>query len=200
MARPPTPAPLNLGLQAAALKRDYPEGDTVLSRGQLLTWKGSLRPTEVSADYEVLLAYQPRLCHDPFVYVVSPRLRAWRGDPLPHVYQHNRLCLYLDDEWTPTKPLADTFLPWAANWLFFYEVWVATGDWLGEGEHPGSRSRSNRATRRDRQRAVPAHGRPLQHDAAFDHYLTLLHDGIRQAYGPDADLQELLVNLSPPAS
>lgn len=32
--------------------------------------------------------------------------------------------------------LVDSVLLWASLWLFFYEVWLATGDWLGGGEHP----------------------------------------------------------------
>ncbi len=35
--------------------------------------------------------------------------------------------------------LADTILPWASLWLFYYEVWLATGEWVGGGEHPGER-------------------------------------------------------------
>jgi hypothetical protein len=33
--------------------------------------------------------------------------------------------------------LADTIIPLASLWLFYYEVWFATGEWLGGGEHPG---------------------------------------------------------------
>jgi hypothetical protein len=32
--------------------------------------------------------------------------------------------------------LADTVVPWTSEWLFFYEVWHATGLWLGGGTHP----------------------------------------------------------------
>jgi hypothetical protein len=32
--------------------------------------------------------------------------------------------------------IADTIVPWAALWLVFYEYWLATGLWLGGGEHP----------------------------------------------------------------
>ena len=33
--------------------------------------------------------------------------------------------------------IADTILPWTSLWLYFYELWHATGQWLGGGEHPG---------------------------------------------------------------
>jgi len=35
--------------------------------------------------------------------------------------------------------LADTILPWASLWFFYYEIWLATGEWVGGGEHPGDR-------------------------------------------------------------
>ena len=38
-------------------------------------------------------------------------------------------------------PIADTIIPWTSEWLFFYELWLATGgEWLGEGEHPPPRT------------------------------------------------------------
>lgn len=32
--------------------------------------------------------------------------------------------------------LADTIVVWASEWLFFYESWLLTGDWLGGGHEP----------------------------------------------------------------
>jgi hypothetical protein len=32
--------------------------------------------------------------------------------------------------------IADTLVPWASEWLFDYELWLATGEWYGGGiEH-----------------------------------------------------------------
>jgi hypothetical protein len=49
-----------------------------------------------------------------------------------------RLCLYLPsaDEWMPTQLIAETIVPWTSLWLFYYETWHATGEWLGGGDHP----------------------------------------------------------------
>ena len=39
-------------------------------------------------------------------------------------------------EWNPTMLLSRTIVPWASEWLLFYELWVITGVWLGGGiEH-----------------------------------------------------------------
>jgi hypothetical protein len=31
------------------------------------------------------------------------------------------------------EPVDNTILPWISEWLFFYELWLFTGDWLGGG-------------------------------------------------------------------
>lgn len=91
-----------------------------------------------------------RLTYDPIVYVVDPPLRRYENKPIPHVFDLNTLCLFLGKhEWNPTLLIADTIVPWAAEWLVFYEVWLAIGEWLGGGVHPraGSTSRSARRSR-----------------------------------------------------
>jgi hypothetical protein len=32
--------------------------------------------------------------------------------------------------------VADYIIPWISCWLYFYEVWLATGTWIGGGTHP----------------------------------------------------------------
>ena len=32
--------------------------------------------------------------------------------------------------------LFDTLIPWTAEWLWYFEDWLATGVWSGGGEHP----------------------------------------------------------------
>lgn len=59
---------------------------------------------------------------------------------IPHVYPGKRLCLYLprSGEWTHEKYISETIVPWTSLWFYYYEVWDATGEWLGGGEHPSS--------------------------------------------------------------
>ncbi len=52
------------------------------------------------------------------------------------MYDQKRLCLYLPGQWSGEKPIAVTIVPWASVWLYFYEVWRATGEWLGGGVEP----------------------------------------------------------------
>jgi hypothetical protein len=71
----------------------------------------------------------------PTVSVVDPVLQPHPDSPwLPHVYEGNRLCLNLPAEWTANDLLGDTVLPWTAEWLMYYELWLATDStWLGGG-------------------------------------------------------------------
>lgn len=56
---------------------------------------------------------------------------------LPHVYSHEeqRLCLYSPNkaEWTREKLISSTIIPWAVEWLQYYELWLPNGKWLGGG-------------------------------------------------------------------
>lgn len=128
---------INMGWQAAAIKAKF---DTIKIEysNNMLVWEGYLQPTVISRKYKVLLIYYSSMF--PEVYVLEPsRLRRGPNDKLPHVYskEEQRLCLFLRRErkWTPSKLLATTVIPWAAEWLYFYEIWIITGKWKGGGTH-----------------------------------------------------------------
>lgn len=59
------------------------------------------------------------------------------GKKVPHMYPDGSLCLYYPDydEWEFTDRWAETLVPWASLWLYYYEIWLMTGDWLGGGIH-----------------------------------------------------------------
>lgn len=66
--------------------------------------------------------------------VVDPPLDLHEGEPkLPHVYPGDELCLYYPSQWRSDLLLAVTVLPWTAEWLLHYEIWLATGKWTGGG-------------------------------------------------------------------
>jgi hypothetical protein len=176
MARPPARLAhgLSLAVQAAHLERRYPDGRIVL-RPSRLTWLDHLRPTEISHTYEVLGVIEPGWA--PLVYVVDPPLQRRGEEPVPHLHSANDLCLYVGDDWDDTMIVADTLIPWTSEWLFFYETWHATGDWLGGGMHPDRR--------RPRQ-----YRRDLQHDRKGRRSVRL-RAGIQQAYGRSADIDML---------
>jgi hypothetical protein len=72
--------------------------------------------------------------------VEAPDLEALAGgNDLPHVYRNpTRLCLFLPGagEWQPWMRVDQTIVPWSLLWLWYFEEWLATGDWKGGGIHP----------------------------------------------------------------
>lgn len=134
-----------LAVQERFLKKDFPASRTVIENSKLI-WKGTFQPTPFSKEYKVRLEYV--LGHRLEAFVIEPeKLPLYPGKRiLPHVYDSERqlLCLYFKDEWTGTKILANTVVPWIAEWLYFYEIWFETGNWEGGGLHPPSK-KSKRA-------------------------------------------------------
>ena len=49
-------------------------------------------------------------------------------------HDKQELCLFWKN-WDATMPLANTIVPWVADWLYYYEVWLFTGEWEGGGIH-----------------------------------------------------------------
>jgi hypothetical protein len=103
-----------------------------------LVWEYRVRPTALSREYLVRIAFDRG--DVPVVFIVQPDLlKLAAGRPLPHVYQNPlRLCLVLPgtQEWTGTMRIDQTFVPWAATWLFYFEEWLGSDEWKGGGQHP----------------------------------------------------------------
>lgn len=113
----------------------------------MVTWTGTLQPTALSATYTVRVQY--RLGSAPRVMILSPQLRPRDdGGVIPHVYGHDRPCLYYPKfrEWHPGAFVGETIVPWASLWLHYYELWHATGEWLGGGIHMPRSSRHRRTS------------------------------------------------------
>lgn len=89
---------------------------------------GKIQPTEYSAEYKIRLLYDG--ADVPKVYVVDPELPY---DIDAHMYSDKRLCLYYpkEDPWKHHKSIADTIIPWTAEWLVYYELYQIDGKWYG---------------------------------------------------------------------
>jgi hypothetical protein len=107
-----------------------------------VTWRGTLQPSQLSPAYQIRLRY--REGHRPDVSVLQPVLQSKEGW-LPHVYADSgNICLSLSYEWDASMYVAETTMPWAAEWLFFYELWLATDEWLGGDLHGEPRTLRNK--------------------------------------------------------
>jgi hypothetical protein len=126
---------LSAAQQAFGLRAQFPHVQGKLKAGRLV-WTGELQPTALSRSYCVQIAYGPR--GQPKVRVLE-NLATYEARSLPHTYSDGTLCLHQSHEWTATMSIADTIVPWTAEWLAYYEIWLVTGEWYGGGEWPPAR-------------------------------------------------------------
>jgi len=137
--------------QIKAMRRRWPNFQVTTAQSSVV-WHGTVQPNELSylIHIDALIGLQKGnnwfVLSAPIVKVIRPRLKLqWDVEekPLPHVYLDKQapelspLCLYdpAKHEWTPNYLIADTIVPWACIWLSCYEMWSATGEWLGGGRH-----------------------------------------------------------------
>lgn len=93
-----------------------------------LICKGSIQPTDLSRIYELKLLYDGAA--PPRVHVIDPVIPY---DIDAHMYSDKSLCLYYpkDNPWKHTMSIADTIIPWTAEWLVYYELYQIDGKWHG---------------------------------------------------------------------
>lgn len=132
--------PVSISSQLKVLDKYYPDGQIASHTHTTLSWIMDIVPTPNSASYRIKVDYA--IGGSPKVYVISPKVlaKAEGKTSLPHVYSQSeqQLCLFMPGfgEWEPYKFIAKTIIPWTAEWLAFYEIWLFTGVWEGEGLHP----------------------------------------------------------------
>jgi hypothetical protein len=134
----PTPA-ISLALQQMHIQHRFPGFSFAWVAGEGI-WRGKLQPRDMSAVYELEIRY--RLGNVPQVRVLSPAL----APNAPHLYREGTLCLYWPREWVwrGNCLIAETILPWAALWLYYYELWLDTGKWLGPSSHDQSSAQTTK--------------------------------------------------------
>ncbi len=127
---------LSIAQQKYLLEKAFPNSKVSITGHNKIVWNYKLKPTALSSWYNVRLVYDGRTTD---VYIVQPNpLQKAKGETkLPHVYDQKKqkLCLYWKD-WNKTLSLSKTVVPWIADWLFYYEIWLYTGVWEGGGIHP----------------------------------------------------------------
>jgi len=105
------------------------------NHGNRIVWRGLLQPTPWSECYQIEIVYQ--IPQRPQIRVLAPGLRIRSGcKKCPHTFEDGSLCVHQSHEWNAKLLIATTIVPWISMWLYFYEVWLRTGAWRGEGTHP----------------------------------------------------------------
>jgi len=127
---------LPISQQIIAMNLSFPEFDAEWKKNTVI-WTGVLQPTSLSMKYTVEITYSLDM-RQPEVHVLAPSLKIRGEEKIPHFYPGNKLCLFRPKkkEWTKEMLIAETIVPWTSLWLYYYEIWHATGKWLGGGEHP----------------------------------------------------------------
>jgi hypothetical protein len=120
---------LTIAQQALGLRSVFPDAELVNSRDRL-SWTGRLQPCELSRIYTVQITYTHG--RYPVTRVLDPQLETTEKGFLPHTYSDKTLCLHDAGQWAEHMLIVDTIVPWSAEWLLHYEIWLATGEWLGD--------------------------------------------------------------------
>ena len=126
--------------QQIALMQSYPDASCYIHRSTL-TWEGSIRPSPLSRFYRVIITY--KIGKRPLVTVGGDELPGLDRSDFPHWFSIDRrnktvnICLHLPHEFDASQLISECIIPWTAEWLYFYEIWLATGEWCGGGKHPG---------------------------------------------------------------
>ncbi len=122
--------------QVFSMRFKYPHFLTAFTSYSSMRVTGVLQPTSRSDAYQFVLKYS--LVNTPKTKIISPALeKNSKGEEAPHLYPYENLCLYHPQyqEFNRTDFLSDTIVPWTSLWLYYYEVWHLTDEWLGGGEH-----------------------------------------------------------------
>lgn len=132
----PSRSRLSLREQVGRMEARHPQFSAKHWRGKHIEWVGRLSPNPACATYEVRITYN--IGAYPKVFVLSPPLQCSEDVPPPHMYKDKSLCLFLPEarEWDSSMAIAETIVHWTSSWLYFYEVWLASGIWSGGGRHP----------------------------------------------------------------
>lgn len=161
--------------QDQLLRAAYPQFATQEISRTRGVWVGELTPRNRS--YRIRIEYElpdhlvlrgiDTYEFYPRVYVLSPELERhadFELGPIPHVWwdktfhDQPNLCLFrpIKNEWNWSDAIADTTVPDAADWLFFYELWLVTQRWMGGGERhqPSSETRKNGRAEKVRRDAL----------------------------------------------
>lgn len=130
-----------------------------------ITWVGILKGFQ--RPYQVGVIWDMRTAQAPYVFLVDPPLSPrvdGAFEDIPHLIFDSEepaksgLCLYDPEgnEWSNHMLIADSTLPWAARWLYYYELWLYDGKWRGGGVGPESIARARaEALHREAQEHTP---------------------------------------------
>jgi hypothetical protein len=78
----------------------------------------------------------------PIVNIMNPTVK----ENAPHRYSDKSLCLYYpaNFKWSEkTNLIVKQIIPWTAMWIYCYEFWLQTGEWIGGAFPHSSKKKEN---------------------------------------------------------
>lgn len=115
-------------VQINAMKSKYPHFKHKKNGDSDIVFTGELFIKPELPIYTVSIHYRGNL--SPVIKVLNPQLVE---DP-PHFYKKsNSICLYHPDnyKWRKENLIATNIMSWTIAWIYFYEYWLQTGQWVG---------------------------------------------------------------------
>ncbi len=134
--------PRSIGAQISRMKMLWPRFNLMKRTNTEANWVGCLRGFQ--RFYTVGVIWGVKGLDRPYVFLINPILTPREDstfEDIPHLMYDSKhpersgLCLFDPDgkEWIDHMLIADTTIPWAAKWLYFYELWHDDGKWRGGG-------------------------------------------------------------------
>lgn len=111
-----------------AMKAKYPQFKASFDKDRNIVFNGFLHVKPELPIYQIRIIYRYNM--PPLVLIISPTL----VEKAPHIYSNtNSLCLYHKNnfKWSSSKLIANEIMGWTAGWIYFYEFWLQSGDWVG---------------------------------------------------------------------
>lgn len=130
---------ISLVIQSFLINQKYPESKCEIKKNQLI-WQGKIKPTPLSREYNIKI-----ICKEnarPQVILYGNKIEGIDRKDFPHHFKIDKdkqevyLCLHLPKEFNYSYFVCDTIILWTQEWLYFYEVWLSTGEWRGGGHTP----------------------------------------------------------------
>jgi len=119
-------------VQKALIDKHFPCFKTKLLHRRL-ECEGFITPSQDCTTYRVAISYERNKV--PKVRIKEPQITPSASI---HMYGDGSLCLYKPTEqpWRSSDNIHEKIIPWIAEWLVFYELYLICGKWLGpEAEH-----------------------------------------------------------------
>jgi len=133
------PKRITVAEQLYNLKHKFPETKGYI-HGTMLIWNAVIKPTSLSREYLIQIQYDG--VHRPVVLLRDEYIEGIDKPDFPHHFdldidkQTVQLCLHMYHEFNQSMMISEYIVPWTVEWLYYYEIWLATGKWRGGGHIP----------------------------------------------------------------